>query len=618
MKTFLTVCLCILFTLNVAVAQSLGDQIEFKGKIGFINDEDEIVEHKFLDGGKRLLLLGKRNVQIWDVEKRQLLSSVQHQIPQFEPGGFVGTYLLLGFPKLIDWRPYFIDVEGRWIITSEKTGADKLRSAVVRDLQSLKQIAVLEMPDISAEYITYDEPKNEIMTFGVTNKTGGLARWNVGDFSNKEFVKIDEYKWHQTIRDDSKIVVGSGDVNVFWSGFYDKQGDSLTLRNPKTGAIEKTYAAENLKPKSSFKNTTVSSDEKYLMSTRDNRVFVWEIDGDGKPKFEISNPDPKGDFDFKQVIGQRFIQVKIADQIRIYDIEGNGSPMFSLAPQNEKEDISFECLIDNRFVVIKADKKFRVYDTAAGVQAFKYELASGNPKDTMQFYGAVDDGKYIIARDDEKILVLETAGDGRPLYQIVRNSEKERFPTVTYIKNKNLLLIARVNNSEKKPPVSEFYDLKTGKLIFNADFEATDNLRFTPDDTRLYQKNIGSFKIWNLQNRQLQNIDLQTREEKVYDYGSMDYTSGATYNAEYADFDADYQYVLRHGEARLTVFDAQTGAYSHLKNNDGTPQPMKKGKPKKDRFGEAGWILGGKYVYAINETGFFTSTKTISLWEVKN
>lgn len=618
MKTFLTVCFCILFALNFGVAQNLSDQVKFKGKIGFINDEDEIVEHKFIDGGKRLLIIGKRNLQIWDVENRQLLNSVQQQIPDFASGIFTSTYMLSGFPKFLDWRSYIVDESGKWIITSEKIGASKLRSAIVRELPSLKQIAVLEMPDVSAQYITYYEPKNEIMTFGVTNKTAVLRRWNAEDFSSKEFLKIDEYNWHQIIRDDGKIVVGSGDINGFWSGSYDRQGDNLTLRDPKNGEIEKRYTAENLKLKSSFKSTTISADEKYLISTRDNRVFVWEIDGDGKPKFEISNPDPKGEFDFKEIISRRFIRVKFDNQIRIYDIEGNGSPMFSLAPQNEKEDISFDGFIGNRFVVIKAANKFRVYDTASGVQTFKYELASDDPKDTMRFYGAADDGKYLIARDDEKVLILETAGDGKPIYQIVRNSEKERFPTVACIKDKNLLIIARVNKSEKKPPVSEFYDVRTGRLIFNADFEAASDVKFTPDDTRLYQENIGSFKFWNLQNRQLQNIDLQTREEKIYDPGSMDYTAGSTYNSESAEFNADYRYILRHGEARLTIFDAQTGAQFRLTNNDGKPLPVKKGKPKQDRFGKVGWILDGKYVYAINETGFFISTKTISLWEIKS
>ncbi len=616
MKT-LSIILIIIFAVNFAFPQSNSDVVRFKGKVGFVNNEDEIVEHKFLDGGKRLLIFGEKKLQIWDVESGQLKHSIAHQISQFEPDGFVSTYLLLGFPKFLNWRPYIVDEKGRWIITSEKIGANKFYSAIVRDLETLRQIAVLEIPDISTSYITYDEAKNEILTFGVTNETAGLARWSVDDFSNRGLLKIDEYKWHQTIRGEQKILVGSGDVKVFWSGFYNKQGENLTLRDSKTGKIEKTYFAENLKPKTSFQDTTVSSDERFLISKRDDRVFVWEIDGDGKPKFEISNPDPKGDFDFKQIIDRRFIPVKFDKQIRIYDIEGNGSPMFSIAPQNEKENLSFDGFINERFAVIKADRKFRVYDTQGG-QTLKFELASDDPKDTMRFYGAVKGGKYIIARDDNKVLILETAGDGKPLYEIVRSSEKERFPTISTIDNKNLLFIARVNKSEKKPPVTEFYDVETGKLVFDAGFEANHNLRFTPDDTRLYQEDIGSFKFWNLKSKMLEIIPLQTREEKSYDVSNMEMTAGTTYNSESAEFSSDYRFILRRGEARLTVFDTQTGKEIPLTASDGSPQPAKKGKPKQIRFGESGWLLGGKYVYAINETGFFISTNTISLWEVKN
>jgi hypothetical protein len=43
----------------------------------------------------------------------------------------------------------------------------------------------------------------------------------------------------------------------------------------------------------------------------------------------------------------------------------------------------------------------------------------------------------------------------------------------------------------------------------------------------------------------------------------------------------------------------------------------KQNRVVKSGLGEAGWIGGGKYVYALESSGFFKKTSTISFWEVK-
>jgi len=315
MKKILAI-LTIIFAFTAAFAAA-DEVLEFKSKIGFSNGEDKIVEHRFIDNDKKLLIIGLKNLQIWDVENAKLLNSVPHQIPQFSPRGFVSTYLLWGLPKLLDWRPYLIDPNGKWIITTEKVGTNPLRSAVVRDLRDLKQIAVMDLPNVSTEYITFDENKNEILTFGITEKTGEFARWDIDKFTSKEFFSVKEYKWHQKIRDGEKMIVGAGDTKFSWSALLGKQGDSLTLRDVKSGTIEKEFTAKNLKPETAYQDTTVSADEKLLIARRNDRIFVWEINGDGQPKFEVSNPNPKGDFSFKEIVDRRFIVVKIDGKLHI-------------------------------------------------------------------------------------------------------------------------------------------------------------------------------------------------------------------------------------------------------------------------------------------------------------
>lgn len=616
MKKILIV-LIIVFAFNFASAQTGGEVLEFKAKIGFTGGEDKIVDYKFFENDRRLLIIGEKNLQIWDAENFKLLNAVPHQIPQFAPRGFVSTYLLLGVPRLLDWRPFIVDEGGKWMITVEKTGANPLRSAVVRDLQTLKQIAQMDLPDVSTDYVSFDERKNEILSFGIADKNAAFARWDKDKFTAKEVVSIRDYKWHQKIRDGEKMIVGSGDSKVLWSLLNIKQGDTLTLRDVKTGAIEREYTAKNLKPETAFQKTTVSSDEKLLISERNDRIFVWEIDGDGQPKFEISQPNPKGSFSFKEIIDRKFIVVKIDEQLRIYDIEGNGAPKLDVAPQNPKEDLDFRQIIGDRFVVVEADNKLRVYDTQGG-KTLRFEIVSDDPKDSVDYRGSTKDGKYIAVSDDRKVSVFEVSGDGKPVYEIVRSSEKERFPTIQFQDNRNLLAVARVNRSEKKQPRTEFYDIGSGKLVIDALFEANSEMRYTPDGKYIYQTELGSFSVWNIPARRFFAIELATYTPPT-DYSSTpNYLQESPYNTEYVEFSPDYRYILRYGDDVTAVFETETGRELQAIFDAEKVKYDKQNRVKKSGLGKAGWINNGKYVYALRKENLFTNSRTISFWQLKN
>jgi hypothetical protein len=609
----IVVLLLMIFAVGAVAVFGADEVLEFKSKIGFTNNEDKIVEYKFVENDRKLLIIGLKNLQIWDVENAKLLNSVPHQIPQFAPRGFVSTYLLVGIPKVLSWQPFLVDPDGKWIITIEKVGDNPRRSAIVRDLQSLKQIAVMELPNVSTEYLTFDDHKNEILSFGITDKTGDFASWERDKFTLKEVFSIKEYKWHQKIRGERKMLVGSGDTKTLWG--FNKQGDSLTLRDVKTGAVEKEFTAKNLKPDTSYQDTTVSPDEKLLIAERTDRIFVWEIDGDGQPKFEISSPNPKGDLSFKGIVDQKFVVVKIDEQLRIYDINGSGTPLFEAAPQTPKEDLDFREIIQGRFVVVEVGSKLRVFDTQGGT-TLKFELVSDNPKDSVEYQGASADGKYIAVRDDRKISVIEVASDGKPVYEIVRNSEKERFPMVKIVKDKNLLAVARVNSSEKKDPKTEFYDVSTGKLAFDAGFAADSAMQFTPDDKFIYQSGLGYFSAWNMATQKWIYIGLATHTPS-YDPNKPTYIYESSYNTESAEFSPDRRYILRYGDDVTAVFETETGNQVQTIFDAAKVKYDKKNQVKRSGLGEAGWIGNGKYVYAFESSNLFSPRNTVNLWQVK-
>jgi WD40 repeat protein len=607
MKKVLVV-LTIILASAAALLAADGDVLEYKAKLGFTNGEDKIIEYQFIDSDRKLLIIGEKNLQLWDVESGKLLNSVTHQIPQFAPPtrGFFNKYVMLGLLDGFNWRPFVINDDGDWIITVERIGTNPLRSAIVRDLQTLKPIASMNLPNVSTESVAYDENAGEIITFGITEKTAAFARWNEYKFTVKELVTVDQYKWHQTIRDDEKMVVGSGSTQVPMSGPNIKEGDHLTLRDTKTGTVEKEYTAPNLKPETAFQETTVSGDEDFLISKRNDRIFVWEIDGNGQPRFEISNPNPKGDLSLKTIIDRKFIVVKIDEQLRIYDVAGNGTPMFELAPQNPKEDLSFQSIIYGRFVIIKADNKLRVYDTSGGTK-MKYEIAPQDPKDTTEWRDISRDARFIAIADDRRAAVYELAGDGKPLYEIVKSSEKERFPVINFMRQRNLFVLARVNRSEKKEPRTEFYETSTGKMAFDVPFLATGGAMFTPDSKYLFQEDIGTFQIWNMAARKLSEI-------RLYYYT----TENSSYNSERVEFTPDFKYVLRSGYQVTAIFETETGKQLQVLFDPAKVKYDKQNNIKNSGLSKAGWIRNGKYLYAIEQmSGFSAVQRTVNIWQLK-
>ena len=553
-------------------AAQIGAQelLKFKAEIGFAQSEDQIVAHQFLDGGKKLLLVGQKNIQLWDVENAKLIRSAAHQIPQFAPKGFLSDYVLLGLPQLFAWKPYLIAPGGEWIITVEAVGDKKLKSAVVRDLQSAKQIAALDLPNVSTDYVAFDERKNEILTVGQTDKKAAFANWNPQTFELKRTISIDDYKWHRLIKNEEKMLVGSGDTKISLNA---KQGAHLTLRDVKTGAVEKEFTAANLIPDTAFQDTTLSADEKFLMSKRNDRIFVWAVDGDGTaPRFEISAANPKEDFRFVGVAAGRFIVVAVNKKLRVYDFAGGGAPTF--------------------------------------------EFASGNPKDGARFVGASRDGRFIVVRDDEKLAVVDTvhAGGARPIYEIKRTSEKERFPLVKIFGDEKLLAVGRANRSEKKPERTEFYDIETGKTAFEIPAVLSYDARFTPDEKYILSEDLGGTFVWNLREKRAFTIPLEV-------YAPSD-DSNAAYqnqqepsNVESVALSPNGEMILRHGGNLTSVFDMETGREIRTLFDAERVKYDKQNKIKKSGLGEAGWSPDGRYVFAFEQGGFFGKSRTINLWQ---
>lgn len=555
---------------------SANDLFRFNAKGGFAAEEDMIVEHQLVDDGRKLILVGEKFIQVWDVEGAKLVSSTPHGIPQFAPvKGFVSKYLLLGLPKILKWQPYLIDPQGKWLATIEKATPDKpFRSAVIRDVTTAKRIAVLELPNVSMDYISYDAGKGEILTFGQAGQAASFVNWNKETFKPRLVLAFDDYEWHQTIRNGTKMIVGSGDSKgVGWLKLGVKQGDKLTLRDVKTGAVEKEFTAKGLLPRTPFQDTALSEDEKHLYSQRDDRLFVWEIDGDGQPKFEIVSVDPRIKPRLETFAGRRYLVVSVDQKLAVYDIAGDGKPNFTISPKAATEDVDF-------------------LDASA------------------------DDG-HIAAEDEREILVLKAIGKGEPVFRILRQSLNERLYNVNFIDGGRYLSVTRVNRKEKKPVRTELFDPATGKVVFDIPIAIGVKPTFTSDKRYLYSTELGVAMFWDFAEKRAFCIPLETYTPSTTNSDGTT-NNDSSYNVERIDLSPDEKYVLRYGDDTVTVFDMATGHAVQSIFDNAKVKYDKKSRVKRSGLGDAGWALGGRVVYAFDKDEFFGKRRMVSFWTRSN
>jgi WD40 repeat protein len=571
--------LCVFCFVNVSA-----EPLQFKAKIGFDKDQDAIVSYKFLDNGKKVLIIGQQYLQFWDVENAKLLKSIPHNISSLGNRGFFNS-MFLAISRKTDWNKYFVDPSGSLLISTEKTSDEKTTAAMVWDLDTAKQLAILNLPDsISTDDIFVDREKSEIITRGQGDIKSVFAIWDSQTYKLKSSISIDNYYWHQFIRNNEKIVVGSGDTKILWNT-TGKNGLNLTLRDLKTGAVEKEFTADGLLPKTPFLEIRVSKDEKFLISIRDKRIFVWDIDGSTKPKFELSAKNP-----------------------------------------NEK--VKFVDLID-RNLIVSVDKKLVVYDVAGDGKP-KYELISDKSNDSVKLIEKTTDGRFIVVSDDIKFSVIETAGTGKPAFEIDRNGNSEKVVDVRFMSDENYIVVRRVNKTDKSLKRTEFYDIETGKL--KLDFPAM--LGYNPEfhggqkyliSSGFYDKFFSidngyeTAFVWNLETKTFFTVRLkhytppsQTPEEKVFQSGYDD----SIKPVEFLSISPDQKIILKYGGDLVTIFDIETGKEIQTIFNPEKVKYDKENKVKKSGLNDAGWSADGKYIYAFGFRGFFGYRETMSLWSV--
>lgn len=526
--------------------------------LGFTQNEDSIVEHEFINNGREILLIGNNILRLYEVETGKEIYSVPHDIQRFSKGSWFNL-------NLVKWLPYIVESEGKWLASAERVGDRKIRSVVVRNLADAKTIAVMEFPDVAMDIITFDEQKKEISTFGTTDKKTMIAKWSAVDFKLISSVAVEDHKWHQYINDGKKMLVGSGDTR--FSRSIIKQGETLALYDIGRGEVEKNFTATDLKPRTAFTETVVSSDEKYLISRRDDRYFVWEIEGDGSPKYELKAPSTGTSFDLVKLAANKYGIFKHGKNLVVLDIS-------------------------------KSDKPIQ-------------ELRSETPKDSVALRGFTEDGEILLIDDDVSVSLVKTNGDRKPFLKVLRDSPNERFYPISYSQELKLFAIGRNNRKDKKEFRTELYDLD-GKLTDTIGIGISDLTKISPDGNKYFNEGIGFTNIWNVRDRRSIFIPLKVAPHVQDQTATVFFRPMGPQNIEKTAISPNFDKFIKYGDDLTTLYDMNSGEEINQLLLKANAKYTKEGKVKKSGLGNAGWVGDGSLAFALS-----SKRNMIGFWKIK-
>ena len=572
----LSLALILIFTTGLVFAQNQAEVLKVKARIGFINAEDKFEKYRFIENGKKVVLVGKKNIQLWDVESAKLLSNVSYDPHVFSRAGKLEAFVSLGIRLLLRWATIEVDPQGKWFAAIEE-GQNDQRKAVVRNLQTGEVLTHLELPDFPISELVFDGRK--LIVFGKKGKQTKLAFWDRESLEPLGSVVVEEYKWHQELEDNDRVLIGSGDQKLNWTGVVTRQGSRLSLWNIGTGQVEREFTASNLIPRDYFHEITVSHDERFILAKRDRRIFIWELAGNGAPKYEIAAVNPKEKAELVKILEKKMAVVRVNGENQVYQFGGQGKVL--------------------------------------------RQIPVGKP----DFIGTIKDNRFIGFAGDDEISLIDLEGDQDLIIKIKPATEKENVYVDRFVIDGKYLAVIKHQRTDKSIK-TEFYDTQTGALAFEVPFGLGDEINLTSDRRYLFTETLGRFSVWDFVENRSYVFELKTYTTSC-EYGDSSCVT-ETGNSEHATLFQNGKAVLKFSNKKTSVIDLQTGKELQNVFDPEKVEYDKQNKIKYTGISTIEFLPDQKYLItssdltydgwqaSLENWRYCYNCRTISLWELTN
>ena len=299
-----------------------------QGNFGLHVVNDSIIWHKYLAEKNELLLIGRRNIQLLDltsfkvIETRPLdLSAVQLRADDY------------------DYETWPISPDGRRIVllgqreARTKSKTENKQAAIVLDLQTGKQVALLENPD-RIHAASWSRNGKTLMTMDTsyvdifTTKLN-VSFWDGETFAHRFSVNLENVTWIYLSCDGERFFAASGKRKSFFGIKHVADDDSVVrIWRTRTGQLEKTISVGDAEFHPKTREIGMTPDEKFLVmvnkhksDSSEHRLLAWEVNGGIRPIYEI-NPKPKID-DSRVVFSQdgKYFALDVGKNLQIYETE---------------------------------------------------------------------------------------------------------------------------------------------------------------------------------------------------------------------------------------------------------------------------------------------------------
>jgi hypothetical protein len=420
---------CLLLPVFV-FAQTGKEIFGLKSQYSLKEKDDGIVQSTPFDNGNRLLLIGRNEVQIWDVPNASLVKSYGHNID-----GFMGSFLhmMAFYPEQVKVSP-----NGTNGIVLKKglpgVSGITIRGAVVWDLRNGERLAILTRPE-SVRSAVYSTDGSTIMTVPGHLKRSEVAFWDARTFAFRTSISVKDLGLCRLTADGEKVFIGPAKakkpLGLFVAGFEPIQG--IGMWNTGTGKLEKTFVDGDIKLRDGWSaDPVLSEDANYLAAaSTGNKIVVWETGADGPVKYEIKESDPKKMLRLQGVTkDSKYLLATRAAYGEVYELStGRLYRRFSLLSPNYifyrlanpdqvvlPADSGFQLSPDNRYAVIYHTGAYIVYDFVnekelhtLPVPITGYEHGMKTVSYSAEFAVVSPDSKYLLIFGTRTIRVHDIA-----------------------------------------------------------------------------------------------------------------------------------------------------------------------------------------------------------------
>jgi WD40 repeat protein len=400
LKVFLI--LLLLTSFNFAQADLEQNALRFKARIGFTAPDDHIFGQKFLEDERKVLLVGKKTIQIWDVADGKLLEEHPHEIQKLNK-----------LDTVIKFSP-----DGRRGIVLDSFSFRVFRkqkkvSAGVYDLQTGKLITILERPNESIREAMWSENGKTLITYSsdYNDKRTELCFWDGETLALRSAVMLKgDLDTPYLSRNGKRLVTSTEKLNIgiFASGIPERR---TIVWNTETGKVEQSIKLpDGESPNVWTLLGKISRDEKFFAETERGTLYVWEIGGGDMPKYEIK-PTKKD-----ELIGLKGFsddgKYLIAHQNKAFEFYQAATGKLEFSMPNLKYGSDIRLLEDGKTLLVDNCENAAVYDLPSRQKLYEIDLVckteddfvstSWRDFDIMRFH---PDGKLLLTFSDKTVRV---------------------------------------------------------------------------------------------------------------------------------------------------------------------------------------------------------------------